>query len=554
MEARPCQIIEFFNGTKQLLVPLFQRQYEWKHENWQTFWDDLMERYERYGADTTTHFTGAIVTAPARSVPVGVSKHLVIDGQQRLTTVAILVCAIRNAVDPESARFRKLTRLLINEDDEGHDYYKILPTQLDRDAFFHLMAGNPERGSRIGEAYDFFRQRLVGTDGQGEAIDIEKLVDALHTQITVVSIHLADADDPYLIFESLNAKGAPLTQADLIRNYLLLRLHTQAQQEAYERFWLPMQRLLPSDHLTEFMRQYLMISGEEVSRAEIYGVLKRRFSAYADSDILEQLRVMFDMAELYARLVGISQDPDSGVEEGLGRLRRLEMSVANPLLLKLLGRRKAGTVQVGEVRDALKAIESFVVRRMVCRVPTNQLKRIFLALTKDLPAEGPVQFLVANMSAGIAGRRWPKDDEFKENWLTFRAYSAPLDRCRLVLETLESTFEHKEPASFIGATIEHVMPQTLTEAWRTHLGTVSPDETHEKWLDTIGNLTLTGYNSELSNETFARKRVLLQDSHFEMNKAIAASETWTEAAIRGRAEELFQKATDRWRRPGGEPG
>jgi uncharacterized protein with ParB-like and HNH nuclease domain len=549
MEARPCQIIDFFNGTKQLLVPLFQRPYEWKKDNWQTFWDDLMDRYERSGSDSATHFTGAIVTAPARSVPVGVSKHLVIDGQQRLTTVAVLVCAIRNVVDRDSPRFRKLTRLLINEDDEGLDYYKILPTQLDRDAFFGLLKGQPESGTRICEAYEFFGQRLSVKDSEGTAIDIDRLVDALHTQITVVSIHLAEADDPYLIFESLNAKGAPLTQADLIRNYLLLRLHAQAQQDAYERFWVPMQRLLPSEHLTEFMRQYLMTSGEEVSRSEIYSVLKRRFSALPDSEIIDQLKDMHSFSALYACLVGLEREDDLQIDRALSRLRRLEMSVANPLLLKLLNARKAGAVDVAQVRTALAVVESYVVRRMVCKVPTNQMKRIFLGLTKDLSISDPVRYVVDSLSAGSAGRRWPKDDEFKDGWLSYRAYAAPLDRCRLILETLENDLGHKEPASFAAATIEHIMPQALSEEWKADLGVTAAADVHERWLDTIGNLTLTGYNSELSNEVFAKKKDLLQESHFEMNKAIAGYVSWNEDAIRERALYLFEQAKLLWERP-----
>lgn len=553
MEARPCQIIEFFNGTKQLLVPLFQRPYEWNKEHWQTFWDDLIERYERRGSDSATHFTGAIVTAPARSVPVGVSKHLVIDGQQRLTTVAVLVCALRSVIDRDSPRYRKLTRLLVNEDDEGLDYYKILPTQLDRDSFFNLINGTPESSSTIRDACEFFSQRLTGKDGDDAVLDLDKLIETLHTQITVVSIHLAETDDPYLIFESLNAKGKPLTQADLIRNYLLLRLHAQAQQDAYEQYWLPMQRLLPSEHLTEFMRQYVMTTGEEVSRSEIYGVLKRRFSDLADDEITDQLRNMHSFARLYACLVGIDSDSDPAIEVALGRLRRLEMSVANPLLLKLLAARKSGVVDASQVRAALEVLESFVVRRMVCRVPTNQLKRIFLSLTKDLPTDDAVNHIVKNLHGGAAGRRWPKDEEFMESWMTYRAYAGPLDRCRLILETLENRKGHKEPASFAAATIEHIMPQALSDEWRADLGVANADDIHERWLDTIGNLTLTGYNSELSNEPFAKKRVLLQDSHFELNKDIASCEIWSEDSMRNRALQLFEVAKESWRRPVEEP-
>ncbi|BAH40770.1 MAG TPA: DUF262 domain-containing protein [Gemmatimonas aurantiaca] len=553
MDAKPCQIIEFFNGTKQYLVPLFQRPYEWKQNHWKTFWDDLLDRYERGAADSVSHFTGAIVTAPARSVPVGVSKHLIIDGQQRLTTVALLVCAIRSLVEEDSARFRKLSRLLINEDDEGLDYYKILPTQFDREAFFALVRGRPIAGTRVTEAYDFFRDCLKRGDSDDNTIDLERFIETLNSLITVVSINLSDADDPYLIFESLNAKGAPLTQADLIRNYVLLRLHAQAQEEAYSKYWVPMQHLLPTEYLTEYMRQYLMMSGEEVSKSEIYAVLKRRFAEIPDKDVLDRLKELHSCAVLYSYMVGLQQYSDTAIDTALGRLRRLEMSVASPLLLRLLSAKADGLISAGDVLGVLAALESFFIRRMVCRVPTNQLKRIFLGLTRELPQEYPVPFVVRYLANGVSGRRWPKDEEFRNEWLVYPAYSGSNDRCRLVLETLEADYAHKEPASFEAATIEHIMPQTLTDHWRNHLGDEA-ERVHEQFRDTIGNLALTAYNSELSNAPFEKKVLLFHKSHFESTKAIAASSIWNASSIQNRGLDLFARACRIWSRPIGDVG
>jgi uncharacterized protein with ParB-like and HNH nuclease domain len=242
MEARPCQILELFNGAKQYIVPLFQRPYEWEQKHWEDLWSDLLEQYEAPDPEqevlkpskVTTHFTGAIVTAPVRSVPVGVAKHLVIDGQQRLTTIAILICAIRSFVDSDTPKYRKLTRLLVNEDEEGLDYYKLLPTQPDRAAFQALVQQKSPIESRCSAAFEFFKAKLRGFDTGGERIDLDCITEAVQSRLTVISINLGDADDPYLIFESLNAKGARLTQADLIRNYLLLRLRSEDQQRAYE--------------------------------------------------------------------------------------------------------------------------------------------------------------------------------------------------------------------------------------------------------------------------------------------------------------------------------
>lgn len=551
MEARPCQILEFFNGTKRLLVPLFQRPYEWGPTQWEALWLDLLEQYERTEEESlASHFTGAIVTAPARSVPVGVSKYLVIDGQQRLTTVAILLCAIRSFLDSDTPRYRKLTRLLVNEDDEGSDYFKLLPTQLDRAAFHGLIQQEPLPDTRFTQAFKFFRTKVAGKDSDDEQIDLDRLTDAVQSRLTVVAIHLGDVDDPYLIFESLNAKGAPLTQADLIRNYLLLRLHANEQQKAYESAWLPMQTLLTGTHLTEFMRQFLMLTGEEVLQSAIYTVLKKRLLSVPDSAIADELSRMQRASVLYAQVVGLTTPGEASIANGLSRLRRWEVATANPFILKLLEAHSREKVSTADVASCLSVIESFVVRRAICAVPTNQLKRIFLSVVKEMPSANVAPWLSETLAQGGSGRRWPKDEEFKDQLLRYRAYAQPLDRCKFILEMIELGYDHKEPATFANATIEHVMPQTLNDEWREMLGDKAED-IHERWIDLLGNLTLSGYNGPLWNHPFETKRQILADSHFEMNKWIADKEKWTEVELKERSDLLFMKAKEIWTRPAG---
>lgn len=549
MEARPAPILEFFNGTKQLLVPLFQRPYEWGVKEWETLWSDILEQYERTDEEAVSlHFTGAIVTAPARSIPVGVSKFLVIDGQQRLTTIAILICAMRSYFDPQTPKYRKLTRLLVNEDDEGLDYFKLLPTQPDRSAFQSLVRGTLVRDTRFAAAFEFFRKKMEGVDSDGIAISHERLADAIQNRLTVVAIHLGETDDPYLIFESLNAKGAPLTQADLIRNYLLLRLHSTEQQKIYESAWLPMQNRLTGEHLTEFMRQYLMQSGEEVSKSAIYSVLKRRLLLVQSAEIADELRRMDRASILYAQIVGLTTSPHASISNRLDRLRRWEVTTANPLILKLLEAQLSGGISPEDVASCLSIIESFAVRRAICSVPTNQLKRIFLGLVKDLTLEDAPAWIASKLAEGASGRRWPKNEEFRDALLRYRAYSQPIDRCKFLLESLEEHYAHKEAAVFANASIEHIMPRTLNSEWRSMLGS-SADAVYEQWLDLLGNLTLTGYNSELSNSPFPRKRELLKSSHFVLNKWIVEQNAWTGAEMFERTLYLFAKAKDVWAHP-----
>jgi hypothetical protein len=432
---------------------------------------------------------------------------------------------------------------------EGLDNYKLLPTQLDRDAFQALVNESKHEPSRFSVAFDFFRRKLTGVDSDGVAIDLDRMAEALKSRLTVVAIHLGETDDPYLIFESLNAKGAPLTQADLIRNYVLLRLRANDQQKAYETAWLPMQKLLVGDHLSEFMRNYLMQSGEEVVKSAIYATLKKRLLKVPDSAVFNELNELRQTSVVYAEIVGLNQHSDPAIARRLARFRRWEVATANPFVLKLLLALDRGAFARQDVTACLEIIESFVVRRAICAVPTNQLKRIFLSAAKDMPEKGNVADWVGTMLAeGVSGRRWPKDEELQDDLLRYRAYSNPIDRCKFILETLEEFSGHKEPASYEKATIEHIMPQTLSPEWRAELGERA-DAVRERWLDLLGNLTLSGYNSELYNYPFSVKRELLSESHFVMNEWISAQQQWGEAEMNARTTFLFESAKKIWARP-----
>jgi uncharacterized protein with ParB-like and HNH nuclease domain len=250
MEATPTLVINYFSGFKQNLVPLFQRPYTWSEKQWRTLWEDVMVFYPSDDVnDKATHFMGAVVTMPARSVPVGVSKFLIIDGQQRLTTISLLMCAVRDnlGVDSQGPRNRIQQFYLTNFGSEGTEFFKLLPTQGDRDAYASLIqesvAAVPE--SQFKKSYDFFRRRLRDAAEDGERIDPKRILEIVEKRLMVVMINLSESDDPYLIFESLNFKGSPLEQADLVRNYFLMRFPVTDQQGVYEGLWLPMQNRLP---------------------------------------------------------------------------------------------------------------------------------------------------------------------------------------------------------------------------------------------------------------------------------------------------------------------
>ena len=549
MDATPCQITEFFNGTRQMLIPLFQRTYEWKNKHWTALWEDILDRYEVFeDRSSISHFTGALVMTPARSVPVGVSKFLVIDGQQRLTTIAVLLCAIRSFFTEKDKLYRKITKLLLNEDEENLDLYKILPTQPDRPGFFALIhQGTEAAESSFKEAFNFFRKMIDGKDSDGMKIDVTRLFNTVQTRVSVVSINLGEDDDPYLIFESLNAKGSPLSQSDLVRNYLLLRIPAEHQQEVYDKSWLPMQQRL-NEVLPEFIRQYLVMSkNEDVRKGDVYAVLKRHLGKLEDDEVPRWIANLERFSVLYKNIIDAGETHPE-LARRLGRIQRWELNTSHPLLLKLYDLYVGEKIDVSEFCGCLVDVESFVVRRTICGVPTNQLKRHFIMLTKTLVEKAPRKGLAIALMSGQYGRRWPKDDEFEASWKKYRAYTRPIDRCRFILESIERSYDHKEPASFENATIEHVLPQTLSDDWRKALGD-GADEQHEIWVHTIGNLTLSGYNSEISNAAFEEKKKHYATSNFKLNDYFTCIFLWSASSIQTRADVLLPVARTLWPYP-----
>jgi hypothetical protein len=540
MQAVPYLVAEFFNGEKQSLIPLFQRPYVWERDRWSTLWDDLIEKYEDT-AGTSRHFMGAVVSLPATTVPVGVTKHLIIDGQQRLTTLAVLLRAIQHALDgsPEGGR---VADLLVNRHRSGVERYKVLPTQPDRPAFIAVMdnPGDAPTDHRITQCFRFFVDRLSERDDAGAPIDARRALGVIERHLQVVSIGLDGADNPYEIFESLNFKGQPLTQADLVRNDVLMRFSHDvsdggAQECVYRDHWQPMEQQL-GESLTEFFRHYLMRAGEEVREADVYVTTKRRFDAASDPDaVLEQLKSMRSYADHYAVLLQPGRAAAAEITKALSTLRRVEVTTTFPFLLNVLAAWHAKQISTTEVVDVITNIESFIVRRMLCAVPSNSVGRIFLQLARDCPVSGIATWLAGELLKQTGNRRWPTDEEVLAACLTQNQYNRKSTPA--VLTKLEEQYEHKEPVDLSGATVEHILPQTLNESWREMLG-AHADEHHARWVHMLGNFTLTGYNSELSNLPFVSKAKRYAESHIELSRELASLDRWDAAAIEARGKRL----------------
>ncbi len=550
MQAAEAKIQKVLEGSKQFLIPHYQRPYSWKEAQWTALWRDFVDLLEH--PEQEPHFLGSIVSSPARSVPEGIEKRLLIDGQQRLTTILTLLTVLRDrARDAGSTKLAdKIQDLVTNRHEEGHEQQKLLPTQSedpddsDRETYIRLVAGTSAAATiGIGAAYHFFDAKLRRPD----APDLETLFRTIVTRLTLVSIILDDRDNPHRIFESLNGKGRPLSQVDLIRNYFFMRIPEGEHERVYVDLWRPMQRRLGEEALPSFVRHYLMRTGQIIRETDVYSALKKLIDEDRARGPVYHLKELARFAGYYEFLLKPNGAPTATIGERIARLNRMEVTVAYPLLLSVFADHAAGTLDEPGVLVVLDALENYLVRRFVCGVPTHGLNKIFAPLYEQATRGG--EGLVAGVQQVLAANRraYPTDDQFRGGLTSARLYGAGdrRDKTKLLLERLETAFQHKEAILFAPLTIEHVMPQKLSDAWKAHLGP-SAEEDHEELLHTLGNLTLTSYNAELSNEPFEEKRKLFATSHVEMNRYLAGLDRWTAEAIEQRAGVLADKALALW--------
>lgn len=548
MKATETKLQRLIEGTNQYLVPLFQRPYTWTSKEWDQLWTDIAELME---GPVVEHFIGPIVTAPARSVPEGVAKYLLIDGQQRITTLFVLLAAMRdhaNALGLDTLGPEIDETLLKNRFKSGNDRFKLLPTQMDRKSFTDLVEGQAPAGDDgISKCYRYLLKKVKALDAAG----LEQCKNVVVNRLILVSIILDESDNPHVIFESLNSKGRDLTQADLIRNYFLMRVHVNEQERIFNKYWVPIQDRL-GDGATEFIRHFLMLRGSWVRKDAVYWCLKGEADQKRSQEQIEEYLANLERFSRYYHNLVNPREAETNTELAvrLHRLNRIEVTTAYPLLLALYDDFAKGKFPLQNFTNVLDMIENFMMRRWVCGAPTYDLNKFFPVMYGNASRDGD---LVVGIRKALAAKRYPRDSEFSDRLINSRLYVAgeKATKLKLLLERLEESYEHKEEVPFDNLTVEHIMPQKLTDAWREMLGDTAEDD-HENWLHTLGNVTLTAYNPELSNSDFERKKSLLIESHLELNRNINSYATWTRDSIEKRAKSLVARAMLLWPSLGGD--
>ena len=558
MKATEAKLLDFLKKSPQFIVPIYQRTYSWGERQCRQLWDDIL----RTGAneDIAAHFVGSIVYIEKGIYQVtSQSPLLVIDGQQRLTTVSLLLEALARHIgegEPVEGFSAKKIRsyYLLNPLEEGDLAYKLLLTQTDRDTLLALVRQKDppaEHSIRIAENFAFFEEWVAKLGG-----DLTALCHGL-AKLVVVDIALSrDQDNPQLIFESMNSTGLELTQADLIRNFILMGLEPEHQNRLYADHWRPMEQAFGQEaygrEFDAFMRHYLTLKTDEIPKIkEVY----EAFKAYARRPDVAAAGVDALVSDIH-RFAGYFCAMALGKEQGkeLGAafrdLRELKANVAWPLLLELYEDYRQGLLPREDFLRAVRLVESYVFRRAVCAIPTNSLNKTFATFRRALDKERYLESIEAHFLLLPSYRRFPRDAEFERelkvrDLYNFRSRSYWLRR-------LEN-HGRKEPVPVDEYTIEHILPQNenLSPAWRDALG---PDwkRVRDTWLHTLGNLTLTGYNQEYSDRPFPEKRDMpggFRESPLRLNRGLGEVEVWNEEAIRARAERLSKLALEVWSAP-----
>lgn len=512
VHAAETSLQKLLEGTKQYQVPLYQRTYQWGIDQLRRLWGDVAALAEDRGAQGSgvTHFIGSLVLAPSPALgPTGVQGFLVVDGQQRLTTLTLLLCAIRDhrAATETRQHFDRINeKYLINKWEDGAPA-KLMPTQADRGSYLACVHASPQAGGddAVGAAYRFFRARLLDLDDPDDLLDIQRVEEAVISGLSVVAVTAQQGDNAHRIFESLNNTGLRLTQGDLLRNYLFMRLPARGEH-VYRTLWLPLQDLLSSDDLELLFWLDLVQRDETVKQGDTYAVQQARLDRLGDEDAVErEIARLAQLGRLLATILDPDQEPHPGVRSGLQRLDAWGTTTVYPILLHLLERRARGAADDAQVVAALGWLESYLVRRVVSGKATSNLNRILLRAAPEIAGKDPVDAALRTYLS--TGRKfWATDTQIRQAARTVSYYwSGRAAQKALILRWLEESLGSKEPVIFKGLTLEHVLPQTATAAWQAMLAEDLADgeelETvYQSLLHTIGNITLTGYNTKLEQQ------------------------------------------------------
>ena len=566
LQAGETTLNKLLNTSRQFIVPIFQRNYSWQKSQYEQLWFDIL-RASKF-KEKQNHFIGSIVYIDMGTPAGRPQQLLLIDGQQRLTTISILLCAIKDYVQKFNLETKLINlakiknQFLYNSDEIDEDRYKLLLNVQDKETYIKLIDNTiftvNKPATNIIKCYEFFYEHIedfIKQDGQ-----IDEIYAGIF-KLSLVSISLdKDSDNPQMIFESMNSTGKDLSQTDLLRNYLLMDLTPEKQTRLYKTYWKPMEELFGEDiykndvnKFDYFIRDFLTLKSDTGYICKINNVYENFKRYYLDNNCekFAVLKDLFTYAKYYA-CIDLLQENDDELKLYWQEFKKLDSHVVYPFLLKLYDDYSCQILIKEDFKKILQVVISYLWRRAICEIPTNSLSKTFATLYQAVDKEDYVNSVIKAFVFKSSYKRFPSDYEAREKLQTKDIYHFRLRK--YLLEALENYY-HKEPIDLNTAnyTIEHIMPQNIEHnlSWQQMLGE-DWQEVHSLYLHTLGNLTITGYNAEMSNKSFWEKvngESGFKHSHLKLNESIAQCDVWNKKAIQRRTNILTDIILKIWKYP-----
>ncbi len=566
LQAGETTLNKLLNTSRQFIVPIFQRNYSWQKSQYEQLWFDIL-RASKF-KEKQNHFIGSIVYIDMGTPAGRPQQLLLIDGQQRLTTISILLCAIKDYVQKFNLETKLINlakiknQFLYNSDEIDEDKYKLLLNVQDKETYIKLIDNTiftvNKPATNIIKCYEFFYEHIedfIKQDGQ-----IDEIYAGIF-KLSLVSISLdKDSDNPQMIFESMNSTGKDLSQTDLLRNYLLMDLTPEKQTRLYKTYWKPMEELFGEDiykndvnKFDYFIRDFLTLKSDTGYICKINNVYENFKRYYLDNNCekFAVLKDLFTYAKYYA-CIDLLQEKDDELKLYWQEFKKLDSHVVYPFLLKLYDDYSRQILIKEDFKKILQVVISYLWRRAICEIPTNSLSKTFATLYQAVDKEDYVNSIIKAFVFKSIYKRFPSDYEVREKLQTKDIYHFRLRK--YLLEALENYY-HKEPIDLNTAnyTIEHIMPQNIEHnlLWQQMLGE-DWQEVHSLYLHTLGNLTITGYNAEMSNKSFGEKvngESGFKHSHLKLNESIAQCDVWNKKSIQRRTNILTDIILKIWKYP-----
>lgn len=566
LQAGETTLNKLLNTSRQFIVPIFQRNYSWQKSQYEQLWFDIL-RASKF-KEKQNHFIGSIVYIDMGTPAGRPQQLLLIDGQQRLTTISILLCAIKDYVQKFNLETKLINlakiknQFLYNSDEIDEDRYKLLLNVQDKETYIKLIDNTiftvNKPATNIIKCYEFFYERIEDFIKQYGQIDE---IYAGIFKLSLVSISLdKDIDNPQMIFESMNSTGKDLSQTDLLRNYLLMDLTPEKQTRLYKTYWKPMEELFGEDiykndvnKFDYFIRDFLTLKSDTGHICKINNVYENFKRYYLDNNCekFAVLKDLFTYAKYYA-CIDLLQENDDELKLYWQEFKKLDSHVVYPFLLKLYDDYSRQILIKEDFKKILQVVISYLWRRAICEIPTNSLSKTFATLYQAVDKDDYVNSIIKAFVFKSSYKRFSSDYEVREKLQTKDIYHFRLRK--YLLEALENYY-HKEPIDLNTAnyTIEHIMPQNIEHnlSWQQMLGE-NWQEVHSLYLHTLGNLTITGYNAEMSNKSFGEKvngESGFKHSHLKLNESIVQCDVWNKKAIQRRTNILTDIILKIWKYP-----